>query len=150
MFEKMSPIKVDQSILVIGEIGRHPVQYHTDALLMQGVYEKHEVLRCAKAAGRCKITQGLIAPRAVKRMFHYLEKFHMSEAHVFYVFSQLLSHFPVCEGTVVLLSDPAPRTDMNLINRKRRVPPIGFMTIFHPIAIFPLVVQASHHRSCLG
>ncbi len=71
VFIKVCSVKICQTMFIRGEMGRHPVQDHTDFILMEKVDEKHEILRTAIAAGGSKITSHLVSPGPVERMFHH-------------------------------------------------------------------------------
>ena len=44
-------VEVGQAIVVLGEVRRHPIDDHADAVLMQVIDEVLEVVRVAEAAG---------------------------------------------------------------------------------------------------
>ena len=85
-------IKVVQAELILREVSRHPVHDHTDAGGMELIHKSHQVLGGAVAAGGCKIAGDLIAPAAVKRIFHDRQQFHMGIAHLCDIRDQLVPH----------------------------------------------------------
>ena len=85
MLVQMRAVEIAQAMLVGGEVRRHPVEDHADAVLVQLVDEVHEVLRRAVAAGRGEISGRLIAPRAVERMLHHRHEFDVREAHLLHI-----------------------------------------------------------------
>ena len=68
MLEEMATIEVGQSMLIIGEVGRHPIENNAQAILVKMINEKHKILRRAVSAGWRKVVAGLVTPRAIKRM----------------------------------------------------------------------------------
>ncbi len=55
-------------MLVGGEVGWYPVNYHAQIGLMAGIDEGHEIFRRAKTTGGREEAGHLIAPGAVKGM----------------------------------------------------------------------------------
>ena len=78
----MHAVEVDQPVLVGREVGRHPVENHSEALLMQGVDEIHEVLGRAVTAGRREKAGHLVTPGWIKRMFGDGHELDMREGHL--------------------------------------------------------------------
>ena len=68
MLKEMATIEVGQSMLIIGEVGRHPIENNAQAILVKMINEKHKILRRAVSAGWRKVVAGLVTPRAIKRM----------------------------------------------------------------------------------
>src|SRR5687767_12521659 len=62
---EMRTIEIPETMFVGREMGRHPIQDHSDAALMQSIDQVHEILRRTEPAARCKVAGGLIAPGAV-------------------------------------------------------------------------------------
>jgi hypothetical protein len=60
MLEEVCPIEVDQAVVIIREVGRHPVQNHTNALLMQVIDEIHQILGRPVTAGGRKVADSLV------------------------------------------------------------------------------------------
>ena len=54
--------RIVQAVLILGEVGRRPVQQHADVRLMTAVDELHELLRRTVAGGGRVIARHLIAP----------------------------------------------------------------------------------------
>ena len=68
MFEKMAAIEVGKAMLIIGKVGRHPIENNAQAILVKIINEKHNILRRAVSAGWCEVVAGLVTPGAIKRM----------------------------------------------------------------------------------
>jgi len=118
MLKEMGPVEVSKAVLVAREVGRHPVEDHTDAVLMQMVDEIHHVLRTSVPARRSKVPGCLVSPGTVEGVLHDGHELHMREARVLQVLRQIGRHLPVGERTVVLLRHPAPGTEVELIHGK--------------------------------
>src|SRR5438445_13628713 len=69
-FEQVCTVEVGQTVSIGREVRRHPIQDHADAVLMQVVHQKHEILWRAVAGGRGKVAGGLVSPGAIKRVLH--------------------------------------------------------------------------------
>ncbi len=129
------------AVLVRGEVGGHPVQDDADAVAVQVVHQKHEILGSAVAAGGGEVAGGLVAPGAVKGVLHDRHKFHVGKAQALDVFGQERGQFPVGEEAVALLRHPPPGAQVHLVDRHGAVQGIGPVAVGHPVAIFPGVVQ---------
>ena len=66
--DKRAAVKFIQPVLVLREVGRHPVKNDADAAGMQLVHKIHKILRLAEARGGRIIAADLISPRPVERM----------------------------------------------------------------------------------
>ncbi len=129
------------AVFVGGEVGGHPVQDDADAVAVEVVNEKHEILGGAVAAGGGEVAGGLVAPGAVKGMFHDRHEFHVGKAQALDVFGQEGGQFAVGEEAVVLFRHPAPGAQVDLVDRHGAVQGIGPVAAGHPVAVFPGVVQ---------
>ena len=110
MFEQMAPIEVRQAMLVGGKMGRHPVQDNTDTVLMQGVDEKHQILRRAVVGAGREKTGNLITPRTEKRMVHERQKFNVSEASLAHISRQPRRHFAIGKRTIAFFGEHASKS----------------------------------------
>src|SRR5438067_1880429 len=117
MLEEIGAIEVGEAMLIVGKMRRHPVEDDTDALLVEMIDEKHQILRCAIACRRRKVTYGLIAPRAVKGMLHNRQQLDMGEAHLLGILGQLKGEFPIGE---IPVSQWGPRRRNGYLVRRRR------------------------------
>ena len=96
-------VKIVQAELVFGEVGGHPVHDDADACGVHLIHKGHKVLGGAVAAGGCKIAGDLIAPAAVKRIFHHRQQLYMGVAHILDVRNQLVRQLGVVVGLAALL-----------------------------------------------
>ena len=55
VLKEMGAVKIAQGVLVFGKVCRHPIEDHTNAMLVEAVNEVHQVLRGAIATGRSKV-----------------------------------------------------------------------------------------------
>ena len=62
VLEEMRPVETGQTVGVDGEVGRNPVEDHTDAAPVHDVDELHELLRGPEAAGGGEVAGPLISP----------------------------------------------------------------------------------------
>ena len=63
---KVGAVEPDKTVLVLGEVSRHPVKNDADAGLVAGLYEGAKVVGRTETAGRRKQADGLVSPRAVE------------------------------------------------------------------------------------
>ena len=122
-------------------MGRNPVHNDGNAVLMQGVDEEHKVLWGSVSAGGSEVADGLISPRSVEGMFRNGKELDMGESHLFHVFRQDRSHFPVRQKAVVFFGDSSPGTQMNFINGDGCVQAVDPMPVSHPLLISPGVAE---------
>ncbi len=101
MFVEMSPVEQTETVGVGREMGRNPIQDHTDARPMQRVDQGHEVLWRAVTAGRGEIAGGLIAPRPVERVLHHRQELDMGETEIDQIVGKLLRKLEIGEMTPV-------------------------------------------------
>ena len=146
-------IKVVQAELILREVSRHPVHDHTDAGGMELIHKGHQVLGGAVAAGGCKIAGDLIAPAAVKRIFHDRQQFHMGIAHLCDIRDQLVCQLGIIVGLAALLHLPA--AGVHLVNIHRAVDHISLFLCCLPCIIVPrkttdIVDLAAVGRAGLG
>src|SRR3989304_3535273 len=98
----MRSVEEGKAMLVIGKVGRHPIQDHADALLVQSIDEKHEVLGRPVPAGRGEVSGGLVSPGTIEGMLRDRQEFHMGETHFLDIGGKLRSKFPVVQGASLL------------------------------------------------
>ena len=129
------------AVLVGGEVGGHPVQDDADAVPVQVVDEKHEILGGAVAAGGGEVAGGLVAPGAVKGVLHDRHEFHVGETQALDVLGQQGRQLPVGEEAVALFRHPPPGAQVHLVDGLGGVQGIGPEALRHPVPVFPGVVQ---------
>ena len=124
-------------VLVLGEMGRHPVQNHADARLMQRVHQLHQLLRRAVAGGGGVVVGHLIAPAGVEGVLRQRHEFHMGIAHVFQVFRQNRGNFRVGVHRAVLLAPPGAEVHFVNVHRAVQRGPGG--AALEPLGVVPAV-----------
>src|SRR5205814_6230120 len=87
---EMRPVEICEPVLVPGEMRRDPVENDADAVAVQLIDEKHEVLRRAVTRRRREVACRLIAPGTVKRMLCRRQEFDMRESHIDDITGKLL------------------------------------------------------------
>ena len=88
VFVEVRSIKIAESCFILWKMRRDPIQNHADALLMKVVDEIHEIGRRTKPAGRSKVTDDLVSPGTIERMFHDREKFDVRKTSVMDIIGQ--------------------------------------------------------------
>ena len=75
-------VEVRQSMPIVGEVTRHPVENDAEAGAMTGVDQRREIGRAAEPAGRREHSRRLIAPGAVEGMLGDRQEFHVREVEI--------------------------------------------------------------------
>src|SRR5690606_18438473 len=81
MLIKVGSIKKTKTVGIFRKMGRHPIQDHPYAPLMELIDQQFKVLWLAKTGGWCKIPCYLISPRRVKGVFHDRHELNVGKAH---------------------------------------------------------------------
>ena len=123
----------------------HPVEDHADAALVQVVDEVHEVLRRAVARGRREVAGGLVAPGAVERVLGDRHQLHVREAGLDR--RGRPASAPARASSSMRPSRTAPRPDVHLVDRHRRVERVLRAARRHPFGVAPLVLERPDHAS---
>ena len=75
-------VEAGEGEVVLREVGRHPVDEHADAALVEVVDEAAEPVGVAVAGGRGVVARDLVAPRAAEGVLHRREQLDVGEAEV--------------------------------------------------------------------
>ena len=147
------PVKIVQTKLVLGEVGGHPVHDDPDACSVHLIHKCHQVLGGAVAAGGCKIAGDLIAPAAVKGIFHDRQQFHMGVAHFGDIRDQLIRQLGIVVGLIPFLHLPA--AGVHLVDVHRTIDHVRLFLLCLPCFIVPpksadIVDLAAVGRAGLG
>ena len=102
------------------EMGRHPVEQHTDSIAVQHVDEVPEIVRAPEPGRGLEEAGDLIAPRTGERVLHDREELDVGEAHRPRILGERLGHLPVVQRPTLIVV-PTPRTEVKLVDRHRRV-----------------------------
>ena len=62
-------VEAGEGEIVLGEVPRHPVHQHTDAVLVKGVNKGAEFIRGAPAGTGCEVAGHLISPGTTEGVF---------------------------------------------------------------------------------
>ena len=76
-------------MLIIGEVGGHPIENNAQAILVKIINEIHKILRRAIPAGWCEVVAGLVTPRAIKRMLGDRQNLEMGKAEFQHMLGKL-------------------------------------------------------------
>src|SRR5262245_21548645 len=112
------------------KVRRYPVEDHTDTGLVQRIDEGLEIVRCAVARTRCKVSSGLITPGTIERMLHDGQKLDVGETQLPRIRRQLPCRRPIVEPLAV--AAPAPRAEVYLVDRDRRGERVAGRAHAHP------------------
>ena len=141
---EMGAVEERETVGVVREVRRHPVEDDPDTGLVQDVDEVHEVLRLAVPGGRREIPRRLIAPRAVERMLRHGHELDVGKPQSAHVLRQLVRSRAVRQ--VAPVSRAAPRSEMDLVDRYRRPERVAGPTRREPVLVAPLVLERPRAR----
>ena len=96
------PVEAGQGELVTWEVGRHPVDDHTDSAPVQGVDQSPEVVRFAEARRRRVVARHLVSPRSAEGVLGDRHELDVGEAHVGQILGELLGQLAVGRAASVL------------------------------------------------
>jgi hypothetical protein len=108
MLVEASPIVSRQAVSILGKMPGHPVQNYADTLLMAAIDEIAELIRISVPAGRGIEVDDLIAPGAIKGMFHHGQQLDMREAQFLYIRDETIAKFDVAKVTIPFLRISLP------------------------------------------
>ncbi len=113
----LAPVKIGKAMCVFREMGRHPIEDHSETVAVAGVHEKHEIFGSAETACRRKIADDLVPPRLIQRMFADRHQFKMGIAPFNRKRNKPLGKLPVRQEVFSPFSGTHPGAQMHLINR---------------------------------
>src|SRR5262245_28952514 len=108
MLVERGAVEVGETVRIVREVARKPVEQHGDSGAMAVVDQRLEIGGGTKAAGRCKQAGRLIAPRTVERMLAYGQELDMSKAEVADIAGQLVRQLPIGEPAAAFVGVAAP------------------------------------------
>ena len=142
-------MRLRQGEAVPRKMGRHPVDDHADAPLMQVVDQPGKILRRAVPVGGRKEAGDLVAPGAVERMFRHREELHVGVTHLGGVVGQHRRQFAVGQRPFRILDHPPPRTEVQLVDGEG---PVQLTRaggpLLEPHVVAPGVAQSQRWRRC--
>jgi hypothetical protein len=139
VLEQVRAVEGSQSVGVGREVRRHPVEDHADAGLVQHVDQVHQVLRRAVARGRREVAGGLVAPGAVERMLRDRQQLDVRESAFAHMVGERMGDVAI--GRQHVVAGPAPRAEMQFVDRDGRRQRGAVRTLRHPAAVVPCVLQ---------
>ena len=128
-------VEAGQGKGVAREVGRHPVEQDTDAVLVQVIDEVAEIVRAAEAAGGGEVARGLVAPGGVQGVFGDGQQLDVGEARQGQIVHQTSRKFPVAQEVAVRIALPGPQ--VHLVDRHGAAAPIGRGAGRQPVADHP-------------
>ena len=99
-------VKSAETVRVLGEVRRNPVQNNADACLVALVDEIHQILRLAVTGGSGEVAGALIAPAAVEGEFGQGHELDVGIAHLLDIGDHLFRELAVIEVVAVLILAP--------------------------------------------
>src|SRR5262245_26805564 len=75
------------------------------------------------------------------------QKFEVREPHLLHVFRKQRRYFPITQPPAALFRDAAPRSEVDFINRYRRIQGASAAAFLHPLLIPPFVVEIPNDRT---
>ena len=138
-----SSVKIGQTMSILGEVSRHPVQDHADLVLVHIVHKIFEIFRSPVTGGRCIVPGHLIAPGSVEWMLRDTHQFDMSVAHIFHILCQTFRRLPVGIKAFLIFFRPGmfhPGTKMHFINGHCILFLVELYAVSHPCGILPYII----------
>ena len=133
-------IEIRQSLRILREVRRYPVEDHADTVLVKIIHHVHELLRGTMAARRCEIAGHLITPAGVQRMLCDAHQLDVGVAHIVTVLGELMCRLGIGIEAVFLLAVLLPPgAEMALINRHRLCEGRGLRARTHPALVAPAI-----------
>ena len=146
MFVEVRAVEAEQGVLVHREVRWHPVEQHADTALVEPVDQGHQLDGCAVTSSRGEVPGHLVAPRAVVRVLHHREQLDVGETVAEHVVGQRVGELVEARPAPPRRGQPAPRAEVHLVDRDRRVsgdrrgPPVD------PRPVLPGVAQVGDAR----
>ena len=128
-------VETAQAVLVLGEVGGHPVDDDADAGVVEDIHEGHEVLGDAVAAGGGEVARYLVAPAALEGVLRDGQQLHMGVAHLPAVLRQGGGNDLVIGEDLILLL--APGAQVHLIDVHGTGAQVGLLPFAHPGFVRP-------------
>ena len=117
VFIEAGAVKLIQALLVLTEVGGHPVQKHRQARPVEPIHQVLEVPRGTVARGGGEIAGTLVAPGGIQRILRHRHQLHRRVAHVGHIVRQLVRQLPVVKGAAVAVAPPGAQVDFVNIQR---------------------------------
>ncbi len=118
-------VEPPEAMRIVGKVPGYPIEQHREPGAVAGIDQRREISRSAEAAGGGEQPGRLIAPGAVEWMLADGQEFDVGEAHLAGIAGQLLGELAKCQPAIAFLGAPAPRAEMDFIDRYRSVEPVG-------------------------
>src|SRR5258706_504596 len=116
VFEEVGAVELGKAVSVAREVRGSPIENNADAGLMAAIDKFLKIGGRSEAAGGGVVAEGLVAPGAVKGMFHDGEQFDMGVAEILDVGDELLGEFAVGEPAIFFFWNAAPGAEVNFVN----------------------------------
>ena len=146
VLEQVRAVEFVESVRVVGEVRRNPVENHADAALVEAIDHRHQVARRAVAGTRGEEPGGLVAPRPVERVLHDREELDMGEPVGEHVIGDWIGEFVVAREALSVGDVATPRSEVQLVDRDRCVERDALGSARHPLVVVPFVVEVGDHR----
>ena len=143
IFILIGAVKFIQTVLILREVGGHPVDNDTDTVLVALVDEIHQIFRCAVAGGGGKVAGHLIAPGAVKRELKHRHHLNVVVAHVFDIGYQLIRQHAV--GIIRAVFVLFPGTGVDFVDVNRLLIDVDAVAPVYPRLVLPIVAVKRIH-----
>ena len=138
MLVESGSIEVSETVRVLREMRRHPIDDHSDSVEVALIHEIHEVVRRAESRCGREVADHLVSPRSGKRMFRRRQQFDVRIPQPLHIFDQLKSEFAISGPFAVWSAQPT--LQMEFIDGHWLVQIVLAGAPLHPFAIAPLVI----------
>ncbi len=129
-------VKLNETVGILAEVGRHPVEDHTDSRPMETIHQIHEIVRRTVTGRGGEIAGALIAPAFIQRILRYRQELYVVVAHVADILCQTVAHLTVVEDFPVL--GFLPRAQVHLVDVHHLLGRAAILLPLDPLLIAPL------------
>ena len=137
-FVAAGAVELVKAVQILGEVGRHPVQQHTDAGFMQGIHKDLQFIGGAVTGGGGVIIGDLITPAGIEGVGRQGHNLHMGKSHFLDIFGKQGRNLGIGIAGAVFL--PLPGTHMELIDVHRALQRVFLGSGGKPLTVAPLVI----------
>ncbi len=104
---------------------------------MAQIHEIHEVVRRAITAGGRVVADRLITPAPREGMLADGQQLNVRETHLAAIVDQLMRQLAIRQPPMRVVPGPTPASQMDFVNRHRRIQRLAMLPAGHPFGVVP-------------
>ncbi len=140
MLVQVRSVEIAKPVDVPGKVRGHPIEDHSNIVLVHHVDEIGKVLGSSVSGRRGEIAHGLITPTAVERIFTYWHKLNMSKPHFREIARKLVCKLSIAEEAAAAVHGAFPGAQVAFVDQDRLVEPLTTGSRGHPFVVGPLEI----------